>query len=49
MDREEFVINPVGDGEFVLYMKHRDVTIKFYSRSDAEDFLVKLLTTNNNQ
>lgn len=49
MEGEEFAIDPIGDGKFELYMKGRNITIEFYSRSDAEDFLIKLLTTNNNQ
>ena len=45
MEKETITIDPISGGKFELHIIGKDVTIIFNSRGCAENFLIKLLTS----
>ena len=45
MEKETITIDPISGGKFELHIIGKDITIIFNSRGCAENFLIKLLTS----
>lgn len=45
MEKETITIDPINGGKFELHIMKRDITIIFSTRECAENFLIKLLTS----